>query len=638
MMPPPFSEQILAHRLLRPIDIQAARLVARIDREQCYHLPLLAALTSWTSGRGHTCLPLTAVPELLADGHVDASALPHPAALRTQLLASPAIGQPGAIRPLILDGDNNLYLYRLFRAEEVVAQALRQRTATMDTPVRPEALSILSQLFPESTATGSIDWQRTAAVLAMFRRFLVIAGGAGTGKTHTAARILALLTALAPAPLRIALAAPTGKAALRLQESIRAAKATLPDPLAAQIPDQAQTLHRLLGYQHLRPDFFHNSTNPLHLDLLMLDEASMIDVPLMAATLSALPPTCRVILLGDQDQLASVEAGNLFGDLCGDGVIRWSAQLRQFLQPFLGAVGPPDGTGGPDEPMADSLIRLQVSRRFHRESGISALAKAVQRGEADALEAALQRPFPDLRIEAPSGSITASWLQERILPFILPLFTADSPRTALQELGTRRILCALREGPAGVEGINRMADNLCRQHGHIPHGERLYRGMPVLILRNAYNLGLFNGDTGVLWPDDSGLLLAWFPFADGQLKSFSLGRLPAWQPSYALTVHKSQGSEFDQVLLLLPEEDKPILSRELLYTGITRARSGLTLCCQPNLLHLASQRRVVRFSGLGSKLRQAGSPRTLVVDSFSGSAPLAGSSTPEDSPAPSSNR
>lgn len=638
MMPSPFSEQILARRLLRPIDIQAARLVARIDQEQCSHLPILAALTSWASGQGHTCLPLTAIPELLAEGHIDASAFPRPATLRTQLLASPAIGQPGAIRPLILDDDNNLYLYRLFHAEEVVARTLRQRFASMDTPVGPEALSILSQLFPESAATGSIDWQRTAAVLALFRRFLVIAGGAGTGKTHTAARILALLTALAPAPLRIALAAPTGKAALRLQESIRAAKATLPDPLAAQIPDQAQTLHRLLGYQHLRPDFFHNSTNPLHLDLLMLDEASMIDVPLMAATLSALPPTCRVILLGDQDQLASVEAGNLFGDLCGDGVIRWSAQLRQYLQPFLGAASLPDGTGGPDEPLADSLVRLQVSRRFHRESGISALAQAVQSGEADALEAVLQRPFPDLRIEAPSGSITASWLQERILPYILPLFTADSPRTALQALGTRRILCALREGPAGVEGINRMADNLCRHHGHIPHGGRLYRGMPVLILRNAYNLGLFNGDTGVLWPDDSGLLLAWFPFADGQLKSFSLGRLPAWQPSYALTVHKSQGSEFDQVLLLLPEADKPILSRELLYTGITRARSGLTLCCQPKLLHLASQRRVVRFSGLGNTLRQAGSPRTLVVDSFSGSTPLAGSSAPDDSALLSSNR
>ena len=638
MMPTSSPAQFLAHRLLRPIDIQAARLVARIDREQCRHLPILAALTSWASGQGHTCLPLTAVPELLAEGHVDGSDFPAPAILRSHLLASPAVGQPGAIRPLILDDNDNLALYRLFHAEEVVTRALRLRTASMDTPVGPDALSILSQLFPESAATGVIDWQRTAAALALFRRFLVIAGGAGTGKTHTAARILALLIALAPAPLRIALAAPTGKAALRLQESIRTAKATLPEPLAAPIPEQAQTLHRLLGYQHHRPDFLHNRTNPLHLDLLMLDEASMIDVPLMAATLSALPPTCRVILLGDQDQLASVEAGNLFGDLCGDGTVRWSARLRHCLQPFLGAAGLPAGTAGPDEPLSDSLIRLRVSRRFHEKSGISALARAVQSGEADTLEAVLQRSFPDLRIEEPGSSITASWLQERILPFIQPLFTADSPGSALQTLGERRILCALREGPAGVEGINRMADTVCRRHGHIPQGERLYRGMPVLILRNAYNLGLFNGDTGVLWPDHSGLLLAWFPFAGGQLKAFSLGRLPAWQPSYALTVHKSQGSEFDQVLLLLPEEDKPILSRELLYTGITRARSELTLCCRPKLLHLASQRRIVRFSGLAHKLRQTGSPRAVVVDSCSGTPMFAGSMSPDDSALPSSNR
>lgn len=619
MMPAPWSEQVLAHRLLRPIDIQAARLVARIDREQCQELPLLAALTSWASGQGHTCLPLTAVPALLTEGHVGAASFPPSADLRTRLLVSPAIGQPGAIRPLILDDHDNLYLYRLFHAEEVVARALRQRSASMDTPIGSDALSILAQLFPESAVTDTLDWQRTAAVLALFRRFLVIAGGAGTGKTHTAARILALLATLAPAPLRIALAAPTGKAALRLQESIRAAKATLPAPLAAQIPEQAQTLHRLLGYQHLRPDFFHNSTNPLHLDLLMLDEASMIDVPLMAATLSALPPRCQVILLGDQDQLASVEAGNLFGDLCGDGAVRWSAQLRHALQPFLGAASLPAETVGPGEPLADSLIRLQVSRRFRRESGISALAQAVQSGEADALEAVMQRPFPDLHIAAPSGSITSSWLTERILPFILPLFTAESPRSALQALSSRRILCALREGPAGVEGINRLAENLCRRHGHIPHGEQYYRGMPVLILRNAYNLGLFNGDTGILWPDDSGHLLAWFPFADGQLKAFSLGRLPAWQPSYALTVHKSQGSEFDQVLLLLPDEDRPILSRELLYTGITRARAELTLCCRPKLLHLVSQRRVVRYSGLGNALRQTDAPRALVVDACSGS-------------------
>lgn len=616
MMPVAFIETLQALRLLRPIDIQAARLIARIDRDQCHEVPILAALASWASGQGHTCLPLSAAPDLLAGADVEITPLSSPETLRTHLLASPAIGQPGAVRPLILDDSNNLYLYRLFRAEEEVAKALRQRAATINTPVGPNVLPVLSQLFPDSSGADAIDWQRAAAALALFRRFLVISGGAGTGKTHTAARILALLTSLTPSPLRIALAAPTGKAALRLQESIRTAKATLSRSMAEQIPEQAQTLHRLLGFQSHCAEFLHNRANPLHLDLLLLDEASMIDVPLMAATLSALPATCRLILLGDQDQLASVEAGNLFGDLCGEGAIRWSARLRDRLQPLLGSALLPGSADESAEPLADSLIKLQISRRFSRESGISALAQAVQTGTTEALEAVLHGCYPDLHIASCDRS-PSTWLQERIAPFILPLLTADSPQAALQKLTDHRILCALREGPAGVEGVNRVAETLCRRHGHIPHGERLYRGMPVLILRNAYNLGLFNGDTGVLWPDDSGVLQAWFPLADGQLKSFGLGRLPAWQTSYALTVHKSQGSEFTQVLLLLPQEDMPLLSRELLYTGITRARTELTLCCRPELLRLVSQRRLVRFSGLRNKLRQAESPSTLAADAFS---------------------
>jgi len=603
-------DQVRPGRLFRPLDVQVARLLARLDQGQCPELPLLAALASWATGQGHTCLPLSAVPALLTEAGLDSGRFRDPAALGQRLLASPLVGRADQVRPLVLDPAGNLFLFRLHRDEAVIARALRHRAAGTLEGEAGRAAALLDQLFPASAGSATVDWQRMAAALALCQPFVIISGGPGTGKTHTAARILALLAALAPNKPRIALAAPTGKAALRLQESIRAATSTLPAGLAAAIPEQAQTLHRLLGYRAGRPGFRHHAANPLHFDLLILDEASMIDVPLMAATLAALPATCRVILLGDRDQLASVEAGNLFGDLCGDGVLHWSAPLVDRLRPLVAPADLPvlpTAPPGAPTPLADALVILHTSHRFRQTSGIGTLARAVNSGDSEVLQAALERQTPDLHIEEATGPATATWLKERIEGMFRPLFAADGPEAALYELGRCRILCALREGPAGVEGINRLAEGLFRRNHTIPPHERLYRGMPLLVLRNDYDLGLFNGDTGVLWPDDRGTLQAWLPLAEGGLRPVGLARLPAWQTSYALTVHKAQGSEFDRVLCILPQEDAPILSRELLYTGITRAREHLTLCCRQELLHRIVQRRVVRYSGLGAKLGGEGS-------------------------------
>lgn len=587
---------------LRAIDLHTGRLLARLDGNRCAVLPLLATLASWATGQGHTCLPLAAVADMLADLGVESRPWQDVASLRVQLVQSAMVGQPGEAKPLILDGDQ-LFLMRHHVWEQQIAQALCRRAARQLPVDAVVARPLLDRLFPLHEA-AAIDWQRAAAILALCKPLVIISGGPGTGKTYTVARILALLCGLAPKPLRIALVAPTGKAALRLQESIQQARDGLA-ALSSSLPDiQAQTLHRLLGFQVNRPGFRHHRANPLHLDLLVVDEASMIDVGLMAALMEALPPHCRILFLGDRDQLASVEAGNLFGDLCGTGEIGWSARLVESIQPLLGTsdVLPVQPLA---HPLADSLVLLRTSRRFAADSGIGALAQAINSGEAEAVRRVLAASWMDVAMIDTGHAEQARELRERLLSFLEPLFTADSPESALLALVERRILCGLREGPSGVEGINRLAQMHLRRLRNMGPETQYYVGLPLLITRNDYSLGLFNGDSGVLWPDSQGQLRGWFDQEGGGLRSFSLARLPAWQPAYAMTVHKSQGSEFDQVLLLLPQEDAPILTRELLYTGLTRARRGLILCGPLDLLLRTTGRRVIRYSGLAGKLAAA---------------------------------
>jgi exodeoxyribonuclease V alpha subunit len=592
---------------VRAIDVELGRLLARLDQGNCEALPLLATLAGWAVGQGHTCLPLSAAAVLLREWGLACPWGADVSVLRESLLQSAVVGEPGAFTPLILDDANNLFFYRYHACEQRIARALRFRSDIMERVEPSRALPLLDRLFPEKEPNG-INWQRAAAALALCRSLVIISGGPGTGKTYTVARILALFTVLAEQkPPRIGLVAPTGKAALRLQESIRQAREGLPEEAESVFTLQAQTLHRLLGFQVHRSGFRHNRSNPLHLDLLVVDEASMIDVELMAALLEALPSRCRIIMLGDRDQLASVEAGNLFGDLCGREESGWSASLLDAIGPLLATALPPS-TAMTANSLADSLILLRTSRRFTSGSGIGALARAVNSGDGRAVMGVVNATWEDLDIVDTGSPDQVGRVRERLLVFLEPLLTAVSPRAALQALAAGRILCALREGPAGVEGVNRLAEaHLRRLRGLAPE-VRFYPGMPILISRNDYQLGLFNGDTGVLWPDEQGLLRGWFEQEPGGLRSFSLAGLPAWQPSYAITVHKSQGSEFDRVLLLLPQEDAPILTRELLYTGMTRAKRELVLCGPQQLLVRATARQVVRYSGLKDKLRHPVTP------------------------------
>ena len=507
----------------------------------------------------------------------------------------------------MLNQENRLALLRWYAAESGIAQDLGERAAAVCEVESDQAQHLLQELFPAAKieqASPGPNLQKCAASLALFKRLLILCGGPGTGKTYTLARILALFTALAPKTPRIALAAPTGRAAMRLGESIREAAASMPELFRGQGLPEAQTLHRLLGFQPQSGAFLRNASNPLHVDLVVVDEASMVDVLLLQALLAALPVQSRLILCGDPGQLPPVEPGSLLHALQVLPEPAYSPMLRQQVRQLCGEDLPASQTVADYSSNADILaecrVSLQQTHRFGQKSGMLALAEALQQKEPEAFIKALAQPWPDIRLHAPQET-------EALLPGLLndllqPLLQAKNVQEALNAFARFRMLCALREGPWGVRGLNTRCKQLLQRQGRIPARQEIYQGLPVLILRNDYSQRLYNGDTGIIWPNADGGLMAWFEGEDG-LRPLAPATLPPWQPAYAMTVHKAQGAEFATVLLLLPPEDSPLLSRELLYTAITRAKQQLILFADTNLLHTIAARRLVRYSSLGRLLQ-----------------------------------
>jgi len=580
---------------IRLLDLHLGLFLEKLAGKELPHLLLAGTLAGAAVGNGHVCQPLNEISGLSLQ--IEPSLIPDPDNWRQTLLATSVVGRPGETTPLILDDHNRLYLYRYYQYEEQIAHDLRKRAEGIIKVDTRRAQILLGQLFPTQTEANS---QQLAAALALLKPLLVISGGPGTGKTYTVARILTLIQTLEEKPLRIGLAAPTGKAAARLEESIRKAKKSIPSELAKNIPEQAQTLHRLLGFRPGADDFRYNDKNPLHLDLLVLDEASMIDVVLMTGLIRALPAKTRLILLGDHNQLASVEAGSLFGDLCGTGKPAWSPQLCERINQLIKTYAL---TSAPlASPIADSVIQLGTNFRFKDTSGIGSLATAVNSGSMEQVDKVLAKDFSDLDVEYVTGNDRDAWLRQQILQGFQAIMTATRVEEAFSAMEKFRFLCAVRKGPAGVEGINSMVHEVLRQAGLISGDTDWYQGKPIIIRRNQYEMQLFNGDTGILWQDTDGRLRAWFRRPDNHLYPVTPARLPDHDTAYGITIHKAQGSEFDQVLLLLPEEESRVLSRELIYTGITRARSRLTLCCDHKILATAIGHRTRRHSGLGDKL------------------------------------
>ena len=633
-----------------------------------------AALCSAQLGQGHACLDLQAVtadpagiPGLpVADALHGLDALRWQAALRVwpQLVSCPAQAGDactGRFTPLVL-AHGRLYLHRLWRCEQDVQQGILQRLGREDVAVAgaldaqqaaaatnvADAIDdaqtarlqqALDVLFPSALTAGAqadtrapadaadnggrdtaadqpADWQKIACVLASRQRFGLITGGPGTGKTTTVLRLLALLQWQALAthgkPLRIGLAAPTGKAAARLSGSIAGAIGRLPldgvpqgEVIRAAIPHAVSTLHRLLGSRPDSRHFRHDARNPLRLDVLVIDEASMIDLEMMAAVMHALPASARLILLGDKDQLASVEAGAILGELCARAqqghywpeTAAWVSEVtREVVPPALQDVA---GT-----PLDQSICMLRHSHRFGADSGIGRLAAFVNTGdvqgvarlwreagqgagqtgdiaryEVDASRRGLRELVIHGRGEQPVGY--AHYLQ--VMRQHQPAPDAD-PATfdvwaqqVLQAHGRFQLLCALRQGHWGVDHLNRQIAVWLQGAGLLAASEGWYAGRPVMITHNDYELGLMNGDVGITLAGPGGRLRVVFLNDRGAVRWVLPSRLQAAGTVFAMTVHKAQGSEFDHAALAMPEALSPVLTRELVYTAITRARRFFTL-------------------------------------------------------------
>lgn len=611
------SMALLASSAFSDLDRHFARFIERLDGGAQAEVALAAALVSRSRGAGDICLDLRALagtlfPPMAADGpRVQLPELEH--WLET-LRGSAVAGPPEQLKPLVVDAQGRLYLRRYWEYEASLARAILTRAVAPPVALDDALLREgLERCFPG--ATTETDGQRVAAETALQRNFCVITGGPGTGKTRTVVVLLALMLEQAgPTDLRIALTAPTGKAAARLQESIQRLKPLLncAESVRARLPEDAATVHRLLGSRPDSASFRHHAENPLPFDVVVVDEASMVDLALMAKLFAAIPPTARVILLGDKDQLASVEAGAVLGDIChGEAAAEGGfAQPQQLL--LLAGDSPHPGrrSEGESSALSGCVVALRKNYRFGSDHRIHALSRAVNAGDAARSLDLLRGTGTGEEIMGralPAPKDLSECLRELVLNGFGEVMRTRDPLTALAALNRFRILCAVRHGPYGVEQLNQRVEAILGDAGLIVPRERWYPGRPVLVKQNDYNLKLFNGDVGIVLPDaESGTPLAWFLDADGRPRSVLALRLPEHETVFAMTVHKSQGSEFDNVLLVLPDRESPVLTRELLYTGLTRASRRVEVWFHEPVWRAAVARRVERASGLRDALWGAG--------------------------------
>lgn len=545
-----------------PLDAVFAQTMGSLSNETDGDVLLAAALVSRNRSLGHLCVDLSRYggrPVRSEEGEVIEGLKwpefePWIKALQNSALVSD-------YAPLVLDGKQRLYLHRYYAYQERLANRLKAQMGFSCVKVNQTLLEKgLEFHFKEPSQ------QKEAAKTAVLNRFAVISGGPGTGKTHTVIKILDLILDQAgDKPMNIHLAAPTGKAAFRLEQSVKSAKLAIPCLHEDRIPEQAHTLHRLLRMDWRKPTgFIHNKNNPLSTDLLVVDEASMADAALMCKLLEAIPDTARLILLGDKDQLASVEAGAVLGDIC---------IARQ-------------------KKMQDCIAHLTHSFRFDASSGLRALSQAVLNNDPDqAIDLLTGNEYQDIGLNEVED---AEALKKELAPLIGRRLSGypkeNNPEKRMEILQSFGLLCAHKEGPFGVRTLNLLVEEFLGFDSKSP----CYNGRPVMIRRNEPRLNLFNGDIGVVCNEAQ----VYFPGRE----TLQYSRLPELETVFAMTVHKSQGSEFKDLVVILPNKRSPVLNRNLLYTAVTRASGQLTILGSPDIIREAIKKPTDRTSGLSDLL------------------------------------
>lgn len=516
----------------------------------------------------------------------------------------PLIGRPGDELPLIAD-NGKLYLHRYYHYEKSISEHLLARSGCQRLMSGAET-EIIDRLFDQDSNSKQPDMQKIAAIVCSLHPLAIISGGPGTGKTYTVGKIMALLLEQ-QTDIKIQLAAPTGKAAMKLSQSINNMREDLPlDPqLRGLIPHEALTLHRLLAidrYSH-RPRY--NHYQPLDCDLLVLDEASMIDQQMMALLCDALRPDARLILLGDKDQLSSVEAGSVFADLSG-GLQQTSfnpQQQRQLQQAWQYSVS----MNNSQHALADQLVVLDRSHRFDRDSAIGRIAGMINTGQSEQTIQLLNDSNENSNLkwlQLPESSLSTA-LKKQADGYYWQIMQAESIDQAFGLFHKYQILSALWSGPAGVDSINGCIEQYLKQKSGIDSSQQYYQGKPLMMTRNIYQYELYNGDVGIVWPDHDGQLNIWFETGGGEYRVLSLSQIPQHVTAYAMTVHKSQGSEFEHVLILLPSRESEVMSRELLYTAITRAARSVELWAGADIIRRTIEHKTLRVSGLLQRLQRA---------------------------------
>lgn len=624
-------KRLIENEKISQLDIELAKLLTNeqvnLDEDcQVSEMFYLILLLSIANSRQHTCLDLNTVNwtnpfglknRLISDEPQPLSAIESESLtpfndLNTLALTIQNHMSVGDNEPLRLIGDK-LYFARYDEYETILANRLLALTEKKINLDNDKLQTLLDTFFPSQNA--QVDWQKVACSVALQSAFCIITGGPGTGKTTTVTKLLAVLQSLyQSAPLTIKLVAPTGKAAARLTESISGAKnkiTDISDELKALIPEKAQTIHRLLGVIPQSNKFRHHKDNLLHLDLLIVDEASMVDLALMVKLIEALPKHARLILLGDKDQLTSVDTGNILSDLCQDLTLGVTPNYSQSRLLSLG-LGDQQPNSQGRFALTDSLAFLQKSHRFNENSGVGQLAKAVNENNPNLLAKIdyqkTQGLFDDITFYEPQyRQAMINRAADAYSEYLTLIKNGASVGQVHHAFAQYQLLAAVRKGPYGVNELNDKIEQTLSKRRLINitmSQSRHYVGLPIMISQNDYQLGLFNGDIGILMLDDKHVLKAMFISDDGQIRDFFPARLPAHEKVYVMTIHKSQGSEFSHTALVLPplQDASAGINRQLVYTGITRAKNKLDMIVQRPMLLDAMKKTVSRSSGLYQRL------------------------------------